>query len=152
MKTTLLFLLALLFLAGCSLVDNDDNPSRMALELNRSQWRAQGFSSYQYDLLISCFCQYVGPVRVLVRGDSVHALTPHDTADVPFTPEDLAPDYALTIDDLFDIVGKALGQADELEVDYDAALGYPTRISIDWDDRAVDDEIAYRATNLTPLR
>ncbi|HMB89921.1 MAG TPA: DUF6174 domain-containing protein, partial [Rhodothermales bacterium] len=54
----------------------------------------------------------------------------------------------ITIDGLFEVLQRALKEADDVEVDYDAQYGFPTRIAIDYYKNAVDDEVSYRATDL----
>jgi hypothetical protein len=44
---------------------------------------------------------------------------------------------------LFAVVEEAATEADELDTEFDATYGFPTSISIDWIENAVDDEVAY---------
>jgi hypothetical protein len=54
-----------------------------------------------------------------------------------------------TVEGLFDTIRDGLDRAGSIEVTYDAARGYPTRIAIDWVKNAIDDEIAYTVTEFS---
>lgn len=49
-----------------------------------------------------------------------------------------------TVEKLFDAIQDAIKRdADEVTVTYDPALGYPSNISIDFEEMAIDDEITF---------
>jgi len=57
-----------------------------------------------------------------------------------------------TIDKLFGVVEDAIKrQTDEISVTYDSRFGYPTHIRIDYLKEAVDEEIAYKASEFKLL-
>lgn len=150
-RPLLLYLLPLL-LTSCTLL-GDDGDRRSELERRRQQWERQGIDSYEYELNIACFCPYFGPVQITVRADTVAALAFDPPPDLPPPTEAQSAFYDRTVDDLFDVIERAFRQgADDLEVEYHDALGYPTRISIDYYENALDDEIGYTVYSLTPLR
>lgn len=135
-------LLVLLLWPACSLFGDEDMS-----DFRRQQrlWERQGLSNYAYTLNVACFCPYAGPMRVDVRADSVYRATLIDTGlDIA----DLERFNVKTIDGLFEVLEKAIKDADNVEVDYEAQYGFPTRIAIDYYKNAVDDEIGYRATDL----
>jgi hypothetical protein len=149
MKTTVCVLA--LLMGACALVGGGDG-TRADLEAHRRLWNQQAIDSYAYDLNIGCFCPVFGPVRVFVLADTVANVVPSDTLGRPAPTTEQIQFYARTIDDLFGVIENALARnADDLQVTYDAALGYPTRISIDFEKNAVDDEVVYQADNLLPL-
>jgi hypothetical protein len=135
-------LLILCLWPACSLLGDDDLSD---FQQQRSQWERQGLSNYAYTLNVACFCPYLGPVRVDVRADSVYRAMLVDTGLEIADPDSF---NIKTIDGLFEVLERALKEADEVEVDYDAQYGFPTLISIDYYKDAVDDEISYRATDL----
>ncbi|GAB5520816.1 MAG: hypothetical protein RhofKO_30670 [Rhodothermales bacterium] len=148
------FVLLTATLSGCSLFGVDGRQS----DVNRAQqtWDNAAPSDYEFDLAIGCFCAYwQGPATVVVRADTVHALLDATTGEV--LQDDFSNGPVLerlggdvpTIDDLFTIVKDALREsADDLDVDYDPTYGYPTSISIDYLEDAVDDEVGYTVTNV----
>ena len=142
-KTAHLVLLLAFFLSpACSLFGDEDLSD---FRQRRSQWEQQGLSKYEYTLNVGCFCPYVGPVRIDVRADSVYRATLADTGLEIADPDSF---NIITIDGLFEVLQRALKEADDVEVDYDAQYGFPTRIAIDYYKNAVDDEVSYRATDL----
>ena len=99
--------------------------------------------SYRYVVRKSCFCpvETAQPVRAEVR-DGAAANTANAETGAPVAAASFAD--VGTLDQLFVIVQRAIDQgADRVEVRYDAALGYPTLISIDHISNAVDDEVGY---------
>jgi hypothetical protein len=119
-----------------------------ALADARARWDSVGVSEYQLQVGKICFCapEVTAPVVVTVRGDEVVDVRyaegrPEGAPDVP---ED-----APTVETLFDAVERAIDEADELQVEYDPELGYPTRIGIDFDTDVVDEELGYEAVVLS---
>ena len=89
-----------------------------------------------------CFCGFVEPVRVKVEGGVIVSRTIAATgAPVPAPYAEYFPD----VPGLFAIVEEAATEADDLETTFDASYGFPSEISIDWVENAVDNEIVYRA-------
>lgn len=129
--------LALLLLGGCSVIGaHADAPERgdPALAEARARWAEAGLAAYRYELQYSCFCppEAMGPFAVTVRAGEA-------TAD--------APEFVVlpTVEALFALVAEAYAQdAATVEVTYDAALGHPLSIYIDYDEMMADEE--YRAT------
>ncbi len=147
MKQWSFLLLPLLLFGACSLFDDDD--SLLDVERHWRAWERLGIDTYEYDLTVSCFCPYVGPVRLQVRADTVFSATVLDT-EQPFGPE-----YArtMTLDELYGIVLEAVvEEAHKVEIDYDETYDFPTRVDIDYIEDAVDDEVRYTAENFRPLR
>lgn len=139
-------LLALpLLAAGCGIVEDED---RDALKENRMRWARQNLTDYQYQLRVSCFCPYFGNVTVTVRADTLAAVEAPEL-EMPMLPQDL--NTFKTIDGLFDVAEQAIEEADQFTIQYDAQMGYPVKIDIDYYLNAVDDEITYTAANVRPL-
>ncbi len=140
-------ILPLLLLAGCAIFgENGDDLSEVAQQ--RRQWERLGIDAYEYDLTIFCFCAHVDPVRVQVRADTVFSAILVETG-VPVEESF----RARTINELFDIIEDAVAQeADQLDVEYDEAFGYPSRIYVDYRITVLDEEITFVAENLRSLR
>jgi hypothetical protein len=61
--------------------------------------------------------------------------------------------YYLTVEELFDFILDAVERkAFKIEVDYDRTYGYPTSIRVDYIQNAIDEEMAFQASALVPLR
>lgn len=138
---------------GVSVFSCGTEPSGVERELDRARarWAAQNTLSYDYVLEVLCFCPFSedGPVRVTVsNGAVVSRIRVRDDAPVDST----AAGAFVSIDELFEIIGRALDSgAASISAVYDAALGYPLEISIDYIRNAVDDEVSWRASDLRLL-
>jgi hypothetical protein len=132
-------LLACAVTAACSNATAPDDELRDARQL----WARQGPASYSLTLFRSCECtpEMTGPVVVMVRNGAIesrHYTTNGATVPVPFA-------FSFpTVEGLFQIIDDAIAlDPYQLEVRYDARLGYPTLISVDFDRRIADDEFSY---------
>jgi hypothetical protein len=138
---------ALALSTGCTSMGSDDGAERARLAQARSRWRAAGITDYRYELRRVCFCpqELVGPFAITVRGGALSSVVyvPTGAAVVP------APERHPTVEGLFGQVEAALDRnPSRIAIDYDSALGYPTRIDVDYVAMAVDDEVTYVATGL----
>jgi len=132
--TCLLALLAV----GCSESGEREEMQRQ-LDRNRARWEALALTRYAVHERVSCFCAF-GPDEVIINVDAgeitsvIHAETgePVDTATSRFY---------YTVDDLFDMLERAIRDADSLHASYDPTFFFPTEIAIDWIQQAADDEI-----------
>ena len=122
---------------------------REALLASVTRWENRGVGDYTFVVRRSCFCggDATRPVRVEVRGGAVVSRTYADTgAPAPadwFEPFD-------TVEDLFAVVGEAIeGDAHRVDAVYDAVLGYPVNVAIDYAKNAVDDEGGFTLTSFT---
>lgn len=140
------------WLGGCNTLGLDGRDSeRERLEAHRAQWRSQGVDSYQFILQRLCFCAGgTSPATVVVRNRQRLSVTVVETGEP--IPEMYAQ-YYLTVDELFDFIGDAISRkAHRIDVTYDASYGYPTKISIDYLEFAVDEEMAFEASSFVPHR
>lgn len=142
----------LLALAGCAVTGPDeDGAARGELERARGQWAAQRVDDYRYTVRRLCFClpEYTGPVVVTVRdGRAAERRYAEGGAAVGAEPSAYFP----PVEGLFEVVEDAIERdAAVIDVDYHPQLGYPTRISIDYDQRIADEEVSYTAEGLQPL-
>ncbi|HEX7080954.1 MAG TPA: DUF6174 domain-containing protein [Gammaproteobacteria bacterium] len=120
----------------------------------RSLWEAAAVGAYEYGYDKYCECHPESPPETLVtvRGNEVvrvrHEVVGAD-GFVDAAPESLR--WYWTIEGLFDLVEAAGAWAAVVRVDYDAELGYPTRVYVDYDPNLIGDELDVRLTRFTPL-
>ena len=141
-------LLALIAIAGCSVLAPEEKRDRLELEHSWRIWQARRAANYQYVQQRLCFCpvEVVSPVLVTVSNDVVVARR-YASEDTPI-PIQLSNVWG-TIDDLFRLIDRAIEEeAASLHVTYHNTLGYPTHISIDYRTSIADDEIVVTATKL----
>ena len=123
------------------------NEVKDELKKHRRIWENEVVRDYQYRLQVLCFCppDVTNPVIVEVKNgvtfSVIYAGTGLPVGNTNFVRYD-------TIDEMFQVIEDAINQgADEIKVEYNADLGYPTRIDIDFIKMAVDDEITYTISN-----
>jgi hypothetical protein len=148
------FLLVALLGVGCqSPTDGSTVPrtERERLEQSLALWRAQGYDGYRFEYRHRCFCvsEVIQPVVIVVRGGAKVSVT-YVATGLPVPPERL--DQYLTVEELFALARQAMTEAASVTVAYDAALGYPTRLDIDWRRDIADDEGFHQASGLQALR
>lgn len=138
-------LLLALALSGCSFGDAEPP---LALEAARARWADAGVDAYRFTFARGCECaqEWTGPFTVEVRDGAIVAAT---RRGVPLDPAD---DALLTLDGVFAFaVGALAADPYRFEATYDARYGFPERISVDYAERAVDDEIDLFVTDFEPL-
>lgn len=135
--------LTLLVLGACQ------NPAQPPLQDHHAVWTQKNLANYTYKFNWSCFCppDYTAPVQILVQAGKIteiaDAMTGQKLDAARFK------DYR-TIDGLFDFIQDAINRnADSIQATYDATLGYPTSVSIDYIKQAADEEMAFSASGLT---
>lgn len=148
MRTTLLWLaLVLAALPGAVRAD-------AALDAARAKWRAAKLVSYEYGYHKFCECHRDSPPEtvVTVRDGSVVNVRHRPvgfTTEVPAAEKNF--EYYWTVDGLFDLIATAQTRRIDVRADYDATIGYPTRIYIDYDMSLIGDELDLRLTGVVPL-
>lgn len=138
---TLLLIPLLALAAGCTLFGPASDDDVGDLSEARARWAARGWSDYDLRIMRGCFCLGAGEFDVWVRDDAVAAVWGVENQSTEVRSDQWA--YFPTMDDLLDLVDRALREADEVTVAWDDR-GWPSRIDIDWYRDAVDDEISYR--------
>ncbi len=116
----------------------------------RARWAQTDAADYVFEFRRSCFCSpdFVRQVRIEVLDGVVSSAVYVDTEEVISLPLTSVP----TIDDLFEEIGDALeGGAFSVSADYDADMGYPTSVSIDFIENAIDDEMAFTVASFQLL-
>ncbi len=121
-----------------------------------SRWNERAFADYTYEIFIGCFCtpEVTRWTRVTVRDGAVvqaEHVEPHP--DIPLTTFD----YWHPIDTVFSRVRAAMvdrGSTSYLKdvvVQYDPALGYPTRVEFVSRPNIADGGATWELRNVTPL-
>ncbi len=102
----------------------------------RKLWESQRPAGYSYRFQWDCFCpaELLEEVEIAVRGTQVVSVI--RAADGSPLPAGSLERYR-TVDGLFDLLEEAEERgADEIEATYDPRYGYPTRVSIDYEEHA----------------
>lgn len=138
----LLLVLLVLPVSGCSLFGGTSREAR-SLDDARARWAANGPDAYTMTYGRHCFCpsDVTGPFAVRVADGRVVSVTLNGDA-VP-------TDRAQTVDALFDLLERAYDRdAHRVDVTYDPALGFPSQIYIDYDERIADEEAGYTVADV----
>lgn len=138
MRKILVVLLAV-FLTACASVGAASSEFDQA----KDKWQEAGITHYRFNLDISCFCAFREnmPLVIEVQDGEVVSMEYSSGAEIEPAVLDLFQQYA-TIDRIFAELEKALnGGADSVTVTYDETYGFPTQVSIDFDQQAADEEI-----------
>ncbi|MGH7502598.1 MAG: DUF6174 domain-containing protein [Longimicrobiales bacterium] len=142
----------LLASTNCSVGDFDPREVvREQLDAARDRWSAAGYEDYSVIIKRACGNCQGGTefARLIVRNNARESATFFETGDT--VPAEELPLY-LTVLELFDVIDDALREgADEITVQYDALLAYPTAIFVDRVAETLNDEIAYTAHTVEPL-
>ncbi|MBD2663379.1 hypothetical protein B6N60_03261 [Richelia sinica FACHB-800] len=104
-------------------------------------WKEKDVKNYRYRLSKSCFCAPAarGPVLIVVKDGVTTSVTSEETGQA-VDPE-LFKQYD-SVPKLFAVIQDAIDRkAASLNVKYDAKLGYPTQINIDYDTQIADEEL-----------
>jgi len=137
------WMIVVALLIGCS---NPLGPEQDSLSAARARWTS--FSSvdgYTFQFRRACFCppDTVRETRIEVLSGIVNSATYTDTGEPVTVPLDELP----TIDDLFDEIQSAIdNEAFTLVATYDQDRGFPTSVSIDFIEFAIDDEMSFTVT------
>jgi hypothetical protein len=112
-----------------------------------NKWRALGLSKYQYKFRKLAFPQFPDGIVTVNDGKVVEVMYPGTGVFV--RKQDLS-NYK-SIEELFDIVIAETARSQVLIVEFDRSLHFPSRIEIDYDLQAVDDEIFIEAGDVQPI-
>lgn len=112
----------------------------------RSVWIAAAPATYEFTYLRLCFCPNVSPARILVDGGLVIRVIDVESSET--LPAERNTEFP-TIEELFIELDDLIRlEPFELEVQYDPELGYPSFVSVDIEERVVDEEFSYTVENL----
>ena len=138
----------LLVLPSCAILDDfeEDDEARE----HRRVWLRHDIDAYTFDFQRSCFCLEGATRGVTIRVEDGAIVEVTDRRTGEPVPQD-EWHYFRTVDELFEVVLDAVDrEADDIDVEYDREYAFPRRISIDYIENAVDDEVVFTAANLRP--
>lgn len=141
----------LLFTAGCD--DGLLDPAEQrALAAAEASWQRAALQSYRFEYRMSCFCDPATMqwMRISVQQGAVTEVVYADSTDVVPPLLEGWP----TVDELFARIHRlqndGSAKVDDVTVEFDASLGYPTRISVAMDEDVLDGGVIHMARNLVP--
>ena len=124
------------------------------LDAARARWKSAAIANYEYGYNKYCDCHRESPPEtvVTVRGGTVTGVRHRPvgtTVEVPAADKNLQ--YYWTVDGLFELIASALARGVQVRTAYDADLGFPREIYIDYDTNLIGDELDLRMTGVTRL-
>ena len=145
-------LVLLPLLVGCVIFTTPEEDVQGELDINRAQWDAAEIHDYGINfqrLCLFCGVEFLIPVRLTVRGDTIYEVTDVDTGAPVVEP---APGAFLTIDEVFDVIQGAIDQsAAEINVRYNSMFGYPTDVTIDLSRSLFNDDAQFQIREFVEL-
>jgi hypothetical protein len=124
------------------------------LDAARARWRQADLASYEYGYRKFCECHRDAPPEtvVSVRDGKVVNVRHRPvgfTTEVPAAEKNF--EYYWTVDGLFELLQSAFDRQVEVRAEYDAKLGFPIRIHIDYEKSSISDDLDLEITGVTPL-
>jgi hypothetical protein len=124
------------------------------LDAARARWQQAALVNYEYGYHKFCECHRESPpeTTVTVRGGAVTNVRHRpagSTVDVPAADKNF--EYYWTVDGLFGAIASALERGVQVRAVYDADLGFPREIYIDYDADFIGDELDLRLTGVARL-
>jgi hypothetical protein len=124
------------------------------LEAARTRWQSAALPGYEYGYHKYCECHRDSPPEtvVTVRDGQVVGVRHRpvgSATEVPAADKNL--EYYWTVDGLFALIASAQQRGVQVRAQYDAALGFPREVYIDYDSDFIGDELDVRLTAVTPL-
>lgn len=120
----------------------------------RETWQRAGLVSYEYGYNKFCECHGDSPPETLVtvtsgRVTQVRHRRAGFEREVPAADKNLQ--FYWTVPELFDLLETALAREATVRFRFDASLGYPTSVYIDYAASTVGDEVDVRITRFEAL-
>ena len=123
-----------------------------ALSDAEARWAHRGFQDYTFETMRSCFCDPLVTqwARVEVRGGVATRVVFLETG-AEVSPQQRG--YFATVDGLFDRIRRATSDEalDDIKVQFDPVLGFPTRIVFQAKPDILDGGSATYARNVAPI-
>ena len=134
--------------AGCGLVDTQEDEWREAYDDARALWTDAGLTDYRYVVRQLCFCGFGGQaIEVVVREGQVVSGTIVETGEA--IDHNQWPYAVPSIDGLFDRIDEILdNDPHEFSASYDVEFGYPVSVASDPIENAIDEEWGVEAGGL----
>jgi len=124
----------------------------ISVEDQQVGWAATGITNYSYRFTRLCFCRPgILSGTVTVQDGMVVGVTNAFDGQISLDNSDFS--QFKSVEQLFEVIRQAkLQQADTIAIKYDAVLGFPADIRLDFLAGAVDDEIEYEASDLEAIK
>jgi hypothetical protein len=125
------------------------------LEAARARWQGAALDAYEYGYHKFCECYRDSPPETIVSvaaGEVTRVRHRPAGATVEVPAADRNFSYYWTVDGLFALLQSALERGVLVRATYDATLGYPRELYIDYDADFIGDELDLRVTSVVPLR
>ena len=136
------------------LVNDCSNPEG-ELDAARARWNAAGIESYDISGSVSCECIPLGVWTLHVRDGVRAGVTVDSTAVSDFLDlEELVSHstaQSKSVAELFELAERGIQEGERHHLEFDEALGYPTRVFVDWILGVADEETSYRIVDLAPV-
>ncbi len=146
-------LVLLPLLVSCVIFSSDEADVQGELDANRAVWDAAAIHDYSmtFQRLCSlCSVEFLIPVRLIVRGDTIDEARDVDTGAPVQEP---AVGAFLTIDEVFQVIQQAIDQtAAEIDVSYNSTLGYPIDVDIDLRRSQFSDDTQFQIREFVELQ
>lgn len=136
-------------LAFASACTSTPSPEEQQLESALATWSDHSSYDYSFTWRQSCECSpdTVRPIRITVHNDAITSAVYVDT-QLPVDPT--VGNHLLTIDGVFARIQDAIaGGAYAVSVLYDANVGHPTSVGIDYDAALADEEFSLVISDVT---
>lgn len=123
----------------------DREPLAAEFDRNLDLWNSRRPVAFEYVIERECFCAadyrrpYLARENRELR-DAVYSSPLTGADDMGST----TPPEPVWLDELFDLIADAIGNAAAITVAYDPAFGFPTRVDVDWSEQAADEEQRFR--------
>lgn len=139
-------------LTGCVIFESRATNQLAELQANQAVWEAAGLVDYTMYFQRQCvFCppEIINPVELTIREDTIQAVFDLEL-QVPQT--EWIPGAYLTVPEMYLAIQEAIDQlAAQIDILYDATLGFPTDVHIDFNRRFTDDDIDIVARDVVAI-
>jgi len=139
-------------LVGCVIFSSNEEDVQGELDLHRALWDVAAVHDYSMSfqrLCLFCSVEFLVPVRITVRGDTIFEVTDLDTGAPVAEPAEGA---FLTIVGVFDFIQSAIAQnAAEIDVRYNSMFGYPTDVDVDLSRSVFNDDTQFQIREFVEL-
>jgi len=120
----------------------------------RARWQSAALANYEYGYHKFCECHRESPPETTVTVNAgavtrVRHRPAGSTTEVPAADKNF--EYYWTVDGLFGLIASALERGVQVRAAYDAELGFPREVYIDYDADFIGDELDLRLTGVTRL-
>ena len=128
-----------------------DQGEARELATSRAKWSQRSFADYSFEARHGCtFCspEELGPVRITVRQETVADVTLLETG------ASVDPGLWFSIEQLYEQIPVwAKGEGvDDVIVDYDPTLGFPSSIQVRYEEGILDAGDTYSVSNVGPAQ